>query len=746
MSLIDSLGLTPNPLARTAVEGFFRAANSEQDQFRALGGDDNDEKSLSFPEFLEAFVLVGDSCFSMDRDPAPVAGGGKGGLLGPLGALRHLIAEAAIPLGGRIGLSAVRDALQSRPLLALVSGNMGVLEGVFGYYGVPLWAARERRKVAAEYRRRGGAGLPLLLPSNNAACAAGAGAGSGGEGNGVGDEKSGAAAATTQPPYSSHTLGQAMLDSPGLFINPSRVVGGCKGVVGEVNLVAPKWSLAGGNKGGVLNQQQQHDHSHHSTSAAAAAATPASPTPTTGGVAGSPSAAANTRPPTSPPAATTTTTTASPSSSPAGKKPPVKGVVRMTAKEAKEAAEKKAAAAAAAKAAAAPPKVFVESDPRFIDLETFTELLTHAGLYTPLAPRGATPAAAALPRGGRGDPQHLHRSTQHHSHSPDMGGGDNHSVVSQGTTISSATAAAAAAAVAAATAIASAGTGAGGAGGAGAGGGVESAPSHRGSPATPPVITTIDSGAALESLTGRKAGKGEKRQLYPAPGILTERELARSFWVARVCPTPGTRKNPPPGLPLPHLCEAVARAAAFKWAPLVGLPLGWAGECSDSEFEAWLVASGKVLSGTGGRPFGGGISRVAAKPLPPHLRPLVLQQLVEWGIKAVMNVGGHLGEGCGLTLPPHLLRAGNFCAASLDPLVAVEVAEAWAAGGGGDTPLLSDMLRNGVALPGRPRHAPALHLLPPARETDLVPEDVGVGGGGKPKWKPKDAFSFLTPG
>lgn len=141
---------------------------------------------------------------------------------------------------------------------------------------------------------------------------------------------------------------------------------------------------------------------------------------------------------------------------------------------------------------------------------------------------------------------------------------------------------------------------------------------------------------------------------------------------------------------------------------------------------------------------------MAGKPLPSALRPLVLQQLVEWGVKAVMNLGGHLGEGGGGVVPPlapHLVKAGNFCVASLDPLVAVEVAEAWAAGGGGDTPLLNDMLRNGAALPGRPTHAPALNLLPPARETALEPEDVGVGVGvgGKPKWKPKDAFSFAIP-
>ena len=52
LALSTALQVYPSPLPRSTIETAFRAANNDRQRFRGLGGDDMDERSLCFWEFL----------------------------------------------------------------------------------------------------------------------------------------------------------------------------------------------------------------------------------------------------------------------------------------------------------------------------------------------------------------------------------------------------------------------------------------------------------------------------------------------------------------------------------------------------------------------------------------------------------------------------------------------------------------------------------------------------------------------
>ena len=188
-ALCEALGLCPSPLPKGAVEGLFRAANSDRQRDRGLGGDDMDERSLAFYEALEALGNLAENAYAGTRDED------TGKTLGSLEALGAVLSARLTPLAAALGAEKARAALHTRPVLTLLSGALEALqEGVYAYYSVPASAARERRRVAAEWGVRRG-----QLE----------------RGEGGGEEEgsaSGSRAAAVQP----------LVYQPGLFINPSR--------------------------------------------------------------------------------------------------------------------------------------------------------------------------------------------------------------------------------------------------------------------------------------------------------------------------------------------------------------------------------------------------------------------------------------------------------------------------------------------------------------------------------------------
>jgi hypothetical protein len=194
LALSTALQVYPSPLPRSTIETAFRAANNDRQRFRGLGGDDMDERSLCFWEFLEACVLLADTAFASEKVEA--AGADK--TLGVLGAFTKLCRELLAPLAKEVGGSTARLTLKDRPLLSFLSSNLAALERVFKYYAVPAAAGRLRRQVnASAWAGSGGA----------AAAAATA-----------------AAASALRPGASPADGSRPLLRDAGLFVNSSRVV------------------------------------------------------------------------------------------------------------------------------------------------------------------------------------------------------------------------------------------------------------------------------------------------------------------------------------------------------------------------------------------------------------------------------------------------------------------------------------------------------------------------------------------
>lgn len=372
------LQLFPSPLPRSTVETTFRSVNNDRQRYRGLGGDDMDERSLCFWEFLEAVVILADTCFGAEKVEA--AGADK--TLGTLGALSKFCREHIVPVAKEIGGSTARHTLQDQPLLSFLSSHLPALERVFKYYAVPSVADRLRRQVNASVWV-GSAGTSSSSPTATLALRPGA-----------------------SPADGSHPL----LRDAGLFVNTSRVVLRAVEGIGEPTIQLPPF-LGGAGSAAI---------SLHAPVAPAAEAAPSNPSAAARPGGG---AAASAPPATPPAAAAATIASASAAAT------PVRGATRGGALGAMPVSPAPAAAAVtpvsarpASQVSGGPPKTPLSrgsvrvSSPRagtapapapplptdpvafkHVSLPSFLELLSHAGLCldaSTLASAGANTSKA----------------------------------------------------------------------------------------------------------------------------------------------------------------------------------------------------------------------------------------------------------------------------------------------------------------------------------------------------------------
>ena len=441
-------------MPRSTVESVFKSSNSDRRKDRGLGGDDMDENSLCFYEFIEATIALADSTLSMDVEEV------SGLRRGPCGALEKLIADRIVPLSEKLGYATARAVLKSRPLVLLVSSSLGALRRVFDYYAVPASDMKGRRRVAAIARL----------------------ASSGGSNAAHGHSGSSAAAAAAAA---------AVLIPKEIIINASRATVDCTGALGgEAVTRTPQWVE-------LLN------------AAAAAAARR--------GVHGQ-------LPPLPPP--------------PADASVPV------------------------------------------LSLESFTELLAHAGLFRSLAHGAAV--AAPLP---------------------------------------------------------------------------------------------------IDISRKKPTGGSTPSVVYPAPGSLTARDVARSYWGVLGVPTIATPT--PAGLTLAGFVEALAWISMTKWGPQAGLSGAWMVELSNDDAETWRASA--ALKGG------------AAHPVPQAALPELCRTFLEWAVESITFLGDSLGTA--------IIPGGG----DHDAVAAAEKARATAedplavhrgGGGGAETVLLDYLIKKKTQLPG----------------------------------------------
>lgn len=103
-------------------------------------------------------------------------------------------------------------------------------------------------------------------------------------------------------------------------------------------------------------------------------------------------------------------------------------------------------------------------------------------------------------------------------------------------------------------------------------------------------------------------GNAPPSSLFPGVAALSRREAVRCYYGALGVPLPGEALAP--GLSLPQLLEALARAAVAKWGPVAGLGMSWVAEMGALEVDAFRAVLGRDVALARGD---------VAPPPPPHV-------------------------------------------------------------------------------------------------------------------------------
>jgi len=198
--------------------------------------------------------------------------------------------------------------------------------------------------------------------------------------------------------------------------------------------------------------------------------------------------------------------------------------------------------------------------------------------------------------------------------------------------------------------------------------------------------------ALAEAAAAAPGGGGARRRgaaVFPAPGALGPRDVARAYWGALGVALTATPV--PAGLTLAQLAEALAWVGLTKWAPAAGAGAAWAAELAPDEADAWRAAAARVGAPAGAPP------PPPLRAAPPALLPALCRAFLEWAVEDVAALGA--APGAPRAPPPRDARAAAARAAD-----AAADAAAVAAGGAdappAETVLLDYVDKKKTPLPG----------------------------------------------